>query len=229
MPTDQVSDGGVHAHILHLFELLKVAKAHGIPNVYIHFFGDGRDTSPKSASGYLKQLLDFIKENGVGEVSTIVGRYYAMDRDKRWERVKIAVDGLVSGEGEKSDDPLATVEKRYEAGETDEFLKPIICGSPESRIQKGDTIFTFNYRSDRVREIVTVLGLPDRPMEVEVPEDLHITTMTRYNAEFPFAIAFPPMSMDDVLAEWLGKQGVKQCHIAGESLPHTHIHPDAPR
>jgi len=212
----QVSDGGVHAHILHLFELLKVAKSYEIPHVYVHFFGDGRDTSPKSAAGYLKQLLDFIKENGVGEVATIVGRYYAMDRDKRWERVKIAVDGLVKGEGEKSDDPLATVNQRYEAGETDEFLKPIICGSPESRVQKGDTVFTFNYRSDRVREIVTVLGMPDKPMEVEVPEDLHITTMTRYNAEFPFAIAFPPMSMDDVLAEWLGKQGVKQCHIAGE-------------
>ena len=139
-----------------------------------------------------------------------------MDRDKRWERVKIAVDGLVSGEGEKTDDPVALVQSRYDAGETDEFLKPIISGSPESRLQKGDTIFVFNYRSDRVREIVSVLGLPDRPMEVEVPEGLNITTMTRYNAEFPFNIAFPPGSMDDVLAEWLGKQGVKQCHIAGE-------------
>jgi 2,3-bisphosphoglycerate-independent phosphoglycerate mutase len=161
-----------------------------------------------------------------------------MDRDKRWERVKVAVDGLVSGEGEKTEDALKTVQERYEKGETDEFLKPIISGSAESRIQcessisnltegnfsgmftlirfiAGDTLFMFNYRSDRVREIVTVLGLPDRPMEVTVPENLHITTMTRYNAEFPFPIAFPPGSMDDVLAEWLGKHGVKQCHVAG--------------
>lgn len=217
-----ISDGGVHAHINHLFELLKVAKAHGIPHVYIHFFGDGRDTAPKSASNYLGQLLDFIDKEKVGEVSTIVGRYYAMDRDKRWERIKIAVDGLVKGEGEKSSDPRKTVEQRYEAGETDEFLKPIICGSEDSRIKDNDTLFFFNYRSDRVREICTVFGLPDKPMEVTVPSNLDITTMTRYNAEFPFKIAFPPGSMDDVLAEWLSKQGIKQCHVA-ETEKYAHV------
>lgn len=188
-----VSDGGVHSHIGHLFALLKMAKEIGVPHVYIHFFGDGRDTAPRSATIYAKQLLDFIKENGVGELATIVGRYYAMDRDKRWERVKVAVDGLVSGVGEKSDDPIKTIEENYAKDVTDEFLKPIICGGPDSRIQSrsdrrffllpmiwltslplvgGDTLFTFNYRSDRVREIVSVLGLPDKPMEVTVPENL---------------------------------------------------------
>jgi 2,3-bisphosphoglycerate-independent phosphoglycerate mutase len=217
-----VSDGGVHSHIGHLFALLKTAKAHGVPKVFIHFFGDGRDTAPRSATKYLAQLQDFCKENGVGEVATVVGRYYAMDRDKRWERIKIAVDGLVNGVGEKTDDPIKAIEANYEKDVTDEFLKPIICGSEDSRIQKGDTLFTFNYRSDRIRELVTVLGLPDKPMEVEVPEDLHINTMSRYNAEFPFPIAFPPMSMDNVLAEWLAKQGVKQCHVA-ETEKYAHV------
>jgi 2,3-bisphosphoglycerate-independent phosphoglycerate mutase len=130
-----VSDGGVHSHIGHLFALLKTAKAHGVPKVFIHFFGDGRDTAPRSATKYLAELQDFCKENGVGEVATVVGRYYAMDRDKRWERIKIAVDGLVSGVGEKTDDPIKAIEANYEKDVTDEFLKPIICGSDDSRIQ----------------------------------------------------------------------------------------------
>lgn len=133
-----VSDGGVHSYILHLFALLKCAKEHEIEHVYIHFFGDGRDTAPKSATKYIQQLLDNIKEVGVGEISTVVGRYYAMDRDKRWDRVKIAVDALVQGKGEKTcgqDDLVKTVEEGYENGITDEFIKPIVCGSADSRIK----------------------------------------------------------------------------------------------
>ena len=108
-----------------------------MPKVFIHFFGDGRDTAPRSAAGYMKDLLDFIAlpENGVGQIATVVGRYYAMDRDKRWERVKLAVDGLVGGVGEASEDPVKTIEQKYEADETDEFLKPIIVGGAESRIK----------------------------------------------------------------------------------------------
>lgn len=135
-----ISDGGVHSHITHLFSLLKAAKAHGIEHVYIHFFGDGRDTAPKSATKYLAQLQDFVKEQGVGEVSTVVGRYYAMDRDKRWDRVKIAVDGLVQGKGDKVEgDLISTIEKGYENNITDEFIKPIICGSEDSRIKSGSS------------------------------------------------------------------------------------------
>ncbi|KZT41200.1 putative phosphoglyceromutase [Sistotremastrum suecicum HHB10207 ss-3] len=217
-----VSDGGVHSHIRHLFALLETAQEIGVPEVYIHFFGDGRDTAPKSAAGYLKDLLEFTTSKKVGQIATVVGRYYAMDRDKRWERVKVAIDGLVQGEGEESDDPVKTIEKRYENGETDEFLKPIIVGGADRRIKDGDTLFFFNYRSDRMREIVSVFGLPDKPMEVKIPENLHITTMSRYNTDFTFPIAFPPQGMTNVLAEWLSKQGVKQAHIA-ETEKYAHV------
>ncbi|KAL7417037.1 phosphoglycerate mutase [Mrakia frigida] len=211
-----VSDGGVHSHIHHLKALLKTAKQIGVPKVYIHFFGDGRDTAPRSAAGYMQELLDFIAlpENGVGEIATVIGRYYAMDRDKRWERVKLAVDGLVGGVGEASEDPVASIEANYKNDVTDEFLKPIVVGGAESRIKDDDTLFFFNYRSDRVREIVQVFGVAPPPMEVSLPKNLNITTMSRYNSEFPFPIAFPPTSMDNVLAEWLAKKGAKQCHIA---------------
>ena len=130
-----ISDGGVHSHILHLFGLLQVAKEMGIPKIFIHFFGDGRDTDPKSAAGYMQQLLDKTKELGVGELATVVGRYYIMDRDKRWERVEIGMKGVVSGDGEESTDPVATIKSRYDKGENDEFLKPIIVGGKERRVQ----------------------------------------------------------------------------------------------
>ena len=130
-----ISDGGVHSHINHLIALLKVAKEIDVPKVYIHFFGDGRDTDPKSGKGHLEHLLKEMKEIGIGEIGTIVGRYYAMDRDKRWDRVEVAMKGLVLGEGEDSEDPVATVAERYGKGETDEFLKPIIVGGKERRIQ----------------------------------------------------------------------------------------------
>lgn len=132
-----ISDGGVHSHITHLFALLRCAKEHGIEHVYIHYFGDGRDTAPKSATTYIQQLLDYIKEVGVGEISTVVGRYYAMDRDKRWERVKVAVDALCQGKGDlcKEDELVKTVEDGYAKDVTDEFIKPIICGSEGSRLK----------------------------------------------------------------------------------------------
>ena len=130
-----VSDGGVHSHINHLYGLLQVAKEMGVPKVFIHFFGDGRDTDPKSGIVYLKQLLAKTKELGIGQIATIVGRYYIMDRDKRWDRVEIGMKGIISGDGEESSDPVATVEERYTKGENDEFLKPIIIGGQEARVQ----------------------------------------------------------------------------------------------
>ncbi|KAI0321198.1 cofactor-independent phosphoglycerate mutase [Amylostereum chailletii] len=217
-----VSDGGVHSHNTHLYALLETAKEVGVPHVYIHFFGDGRDTAPRSAAQYAKELSEFIAKEDVGELATVVGRYYAMDRDKRWERVKIAIDGLVGGIGEKAEDAVKEIEARYEKDETDEFLKPIIVNGDAGRIKDDDTLFFFNYRSDRMREIATVFGLPDKPMEVDVPKGLHITTMSRYNAEFPFPVAFPPQAMTNVLAEWLSKQGIKQAHIA-ETEKYAHV------
>lgn len=130
-----VSDGGVHSHINHLIALLKVAKEIGVPQVFIHFFGDGRDTDPKSGAGHMETLLGAIKEIGLGDIATVVGRYFIMDRDKRWDRVEVGMKGIVVGEGEDSSDPVATIKERYEKGETDEFLKPIIVGGKDRRIQ----------------------------------------------------------------------------------------------
>jgi 2,3-bisphosphoglycerate-independent phosphoglycerate mutase len=217
-----VSDGGVHSHINHLYALLETAKEVGVPNTYIHFFGDGRDTAPRSGAGYAKDLLAFIEKEKYGEIATVVGRYYAMDRDKRWERIKIAVDGLVKGVGEEAEDVVKAIEEKYSQDETDEFLKPLIVNGDAGRIKDGDTLFCFNYRSDRMREIASVLGLPDKPMEVDVPKDLHITTMSTYNSEFPFSVAFPPQPMTNVLAEWLSKKGIKQAHIA-ETEKYAHV------
>ena len=138
-----VSDGGVHSNITHLIGLLQVAKEFQVREVFIHFFGDGRDTDPKSSAKYMEQLLEKTKEIGIGEVATVVGRYYAMDRDKRWDRLQIALKGLVSGEGEDSTDPVKTIKERYEKGETDEFLKPIIVGGEKTRIQ-GRTLYPFS-------------------------------------------------------------------------------------
>lgn len=219
-----VSDGGVHSHINHLISLLKVAKEIGVPQVFIHFFGDGRDTDPKSAAKYMQQLLDQCKELGIGKVATIVGRYYAMDRDKRWERIQLALDGVIEGNGEATEDPVAVIQSRYAKGENDEFLKPIVVNGSEARIQDNDTLFFFNYRSDRVREITQLIGDFDRSPtpDFTYPKNLSVTTMTRYKTDFPFPVAFAPQGMNDVLADWLGKQGVKQCHAA-ETEKYAHV------
>ncbi|KAG8846565.1 hypothetical protein FRB96_001969 [Tulasnella sp. 330] len=221
-----VSDGGVHSHITHLYALLETAKEIGVAKVYIHFIGDGRDTAPRSAAGYTRDLIKFIQDHGnYAKIATVMGRYYAMDRDKRWERVKIAVDGLVSGEGEAVKDHeelVKKIEENYTKDVTDEFLKPIIVGGREGCIKDDDTLFFFNYRSDRMREIVQVFGLEPKPMEVTVPKNLGITTMSQYKLEFPFAVAFPPQAMTNVLAEVLSKNGLKQAHIA-ETEKYAHV------
>ncbi|KAJ5920791.1 hypothetical protein N7466_009117 [Penicillium verhagenii] len=219
-----VSDGGVHSNITHLFALLEVAKEFQIPQVYIHFFADGRDTDPKSATIYLEQLLAKTKELGVGTIATVVGRYYIMDRDKRWERVEVGLKGLVTGEGEDSEDPLQTIKERYEKSENDEFLKPIIVGGKERRIQDDDTVFFFNYRSDRVREITQLLGDFDRSPRPDFPypKNISLTTMTQYKTDYTFPVAFPPQHMGNVLSEWMGKKNLQQCHIA-ETEKYAHV------
>ena len=131
-----VSDGGVHSHITHLFALLAAAKEAGVKETYVHFFGDGRDTDPKSGAGYMEELLDKFKELKYGKLGTVVGRYYAMDRDKRWERIQVAVEALVEGNGDQgSDNPVEDINKKYEKKETDEFLKPIVYNGKEGRLQ----------------------------------------------------------------------------------------------
>ncbi|KAI9346146.1 BPG-independent [Obelidium mucronatum] len=222
-----VSDGGVHSHQKHLHAILEAAKAAGVPETYIHFFGDGRDTSPRSAVKYLELLKEKVDELSYGTLATIVGRYYAMDRDKRWERVKLAYDALTLGTAETKattfDSFIEAVKACYARDETDEFLKPIVLDGGKGTIQDGDTVVFFNYRSDRMRELSSALGISPMPFEAEKsPKDLSITTMTQYKADFPFANIFPPQKMDNVLAEHLGKLSVPQCHIA-ETEKYAHV------
>lgn len=172
----------------------------------------------------MKDLLAFLKELGLGKIGTVVGRYYIMDRDKRWDRVEIGMKALVLGEGEASEDPVKTMEEKYSQGETDEFFKPIIVHGKEARVQDNDTLFFFNYRSDRVREVTQLLGDQDRSPKPDFPypKDIAITTMTRYKTDFTFPIAFAPQVMDNVLADWLAKKELKQCHIA-ETEKYAHV------
>ena len=163
----QVSDGGVHSHNRHLYALLETAKEQGVPNVSIQFFGDGRDTAPRSSAQYAKELQEFIDKEKYGQVATAVGRYYAMDRDKRWERVKVAVEGLVNGVGEEGKDLVAAIEERYKKDETDEFLKPIIVNGDEGRIKGMQTPYTRVWYFDILnyirRRYSILLQLPFRP------------------------------------------------------------------
>ncbi|XP_022643450.1 2,3-bisphosphoglycerate-independent phosphoglycerate mutase-like isoform X2 [Varroa destructor] len=222
------SDGGVHAHIEHLFALLDGAKKIGVQKVFVHFFGDGRDTRPTSGTKYMQQLIDYLAKTGYGSLSTIMGRYYAMDRDKRWERIQIAFEGLVQGKGEETtlDKVISVVEGRYNAAEeterqTDEFLKPIIIDK-EGLIRDGDTVVFFNYRSDRARQLSEALG-EKPPFETSViPKDIELFTMTQYKKEFKFKMLYPPVVPSNVLAEWLSKKSAKQFHCA-ETEKYAHV------
>lgn len=221
-----VSDGGVHSHIEHLFGILKAVKQLNVPKAFLHFFGDGRDTSPTSGVGYLERVLEFFKTESYGELATIVGRYYAMDRDKRWERIQVAYDALIGGVGERStpDKAVEVVKQRYAQNETDEFLKPIVF-SDESRVKDGDTLVFFNYRADRMREITECIGMEkykELQTKVAHPANLQVYGMTQYNANFTFPSLFPPVSHVNVLAEWLASQGVTQFHCA-ETEKYAHV------
>jgi 2,3-bisphosphoglycerate-independent phosphoglycerate mutase len=218
-----VSDGGVHSHILHLFEMLREAKAYGVPNSYVHFFGDGRDTKPTSATKYIKQLQDYLEEQKYGSLATVTGRYYAMDRDTRWERIEKAYDGIVGGIGEESTpaDLISLVEKRYAAGENDEFLTPIIVNK-EGTVQDGDTCLFFDFRADRMRQITQCLGIEPK-FEAKVRRsDVSVTQMTEYDASFPLPVVFPPIDMSNVLGEWVSKHGLGQFHTA-ETEKYAHV------
>ncbi|GAB6023170.1 hypothetical protein CHUAL_007995 [Chamberlinius hualienensis] len=222
-----VSDGGVHSHINHLFSLLEGAKGHGVPQTFVHFFGDGRDTSPTSGVKYLQQLIDHINNIGYGSLASICGRYYAMDRDKRYERVKIAFEGLVQSKGENTNinSVIELVEGRYnlpgDQRQTDEFLTPIIV-NPAGNIQDGDTLIFFNFRADRMREITEALGIIQHFETDVVPKNLHIACMTQYKQEYPFPLLYPPDQPENVLAEWISKKGVAQFHCA-ETEKYAHV------
>jgi 2,3-bisphosphoglycerate-independent phosphoglycerate mutase len=219
-----VSDGGVHAHIHHLFALCEIAAQNGLsaPQIQIHAFTDGRDTDPKSGWSFLKMLVEFLKNKQCGTLASVCGRYYAMDRDNRWERIKYAYDLLVHGTGEKTNDVLKTVSDRYRANETDEFLKPIFCHDGKT-IQPNDAVICFNFRTDRCREITKALTQQNFPELNLHTLPLHYTTMTIYDTTFKnIHNIFNNDDLNNTLGEVLAQHGKTQLRIAEtEKYPHV--------
>ncbi len=221
-----VSDGGVHSHLLHLKGLCDAAKANGVNDVFIHAFTDGRDTDPKGGIGYLAQVQEHCKAS-VGQVASVTGRYYAMDRDNRWERVKLAYQALVHGEGEKSKNILSAINKSYENEVTDEFIRPIIQvdeeGKPVGNIENGDVVICFNFRTDRGREITQVLTQKDFPDYNMKKLDLYYVTLTLYDETFENVhVVFQKDNLSNTIGEVLARQGKRQIRIAEtEKYPHV--------
>ena len=221
-----VSDGGVHASDLHLRELLKLAAASGLgkEQVLVHAILDGRDTPPRSGDKYLAQLEQDIADAGVGRIASIIGRYFAMDRDKRWERVQKAYDLFVSGRGESMPNSSDTIQRSYAADVGDEFVEPVVVGAPdEGRFEDGDGVLCFNYRADRMRELCDALNDPefDGFERSRVPL-VEIVTMTQYRADFPFAIAYPATKLHGVFSEVIAHAGLTQKRIA-ETEKYAHV------
>jgi 2,3-bisphosphoglycerate-independent phosphoglycerate mutase len=241
-----VSDGGVHSHQNHLYALLKAAKQHGIERVFVHAFMDGRDTLPTSGAGYLEALLQKMREYQVGKIASVSGRYYAMDRDRRWEREKLAFDAMVTGhsEGGAYADPVARVKECYNNGTTDEFLVPFVVtdehGHPNGVIRDEDVCIMFNYRADRARQITRVLarnsgltkqdgkdlpGADDLDNTIPrniVPKDLHYVCMTQYDKTFTLPMIILPESMENLLANMLAQANLRNLRIA-ETEKYAHV------
>mgnify|MGYP006175585695 CR=1 FL=1 len=218
-----VSDGGVHSHTSHLKAITSLCKAKGLSNVFIHAFTDGRDTDPKSGLGYLTDLQQHL-DTTVGVIASVTGRYYAMDRDKRWERVKLAYDALVNGVGEKTSNVLSALATSYENGVTDEFLKPLInSNTHNSNIKDGDAVICFNFRTDRCREITQVLTQIDMPEFNMHKLNLHYTTMTEYDKTYNNVhVVFETDNLSKTLGEVLELHGRTQIRIAEtEKYPHV--------
>lgn len=218
-----ISDGGVHSHTSHLKAITTLCKEKGLTNVYIHAFTDGRDTDPKSGLSYLTDLQNHLQQT-VGTIVSVTGRYYAMDRDKRWERVKLAYDALVHAQGTLVDDVLKGVETSYENGVTDEFIKPLILTSAKDKvITNGDAVICFNFRTDRCREITQVLTQMDMPEFGMKKLALHYTTMTEYDKTYSnVEVIFETDNLNKTLGEILEANGKKQIRIAEtEKYPHV--------
>ena len=220
------SDGGVHSSLVHLFKLCDIAKHYGLANHYVHCFMDGRDTDPRSGKGFIAQLEEHLDTTG-GKIASIIGRYYAMDRDKRWERVKIAYDLLVNGVGEATTNTVDAVQKSYDNEVTDEFIKPIVHvdgeGRPVATIKDGDVVIFFNYRNDRAKELTQVLTQKDMPEEGMKTLKLDYYCMTPYDASFTGVnIIFDKENVENTLGEVVSKAGARQLHIA-ETEKYAHV------
>ena len=218
-----VSDGGVHSSLEHLLKLTDIAKEYGISKAYVHCFMDGRDTDPKSGKGFIEELENHLKTTG-GKIASIIGRYYAMDRDKRWERVKEAYDLLVNGIGEKATDMVQAMQESYNAGVTDEFIKPIVNANCDGTIKEGDVVIFFNYRNDRAKELTVVLTQQDMPEAgMHTIPGLQYYCMTPYDASFKGVhILFDKENVSNTLGEYLASKGLSQLHIA-ETEKYAHV------
>ncbi len=219
------SDGGVHSHIDHLFAILELASRHGLKQqqVCVHAFTDGRDTDPKGGIDYARQFLDRAGEKDVGVLASIVGRYYAMDRDNRWQRTELAYRLLVDGEGAEFDDPVTALQESYDDNVTDEFIKPVrIAADVDTRISKGDSVVFFNFRADRARQITRALTEHDFE-KFEVSDlDLHFVTFTPYEEDFDLPVAFPKVNLEKTLGEVIASAGLRQLRAAEtEKYPHV--------
>lgn len=222
-----LSDGGVHSHISHLFALLEIAKKRGLSRVCIHAFMDGRDTPPRSGIKYIEELETRIKELGIGEIATVMGRFYSMDRDNRWDRVEKAYNAMVKGAGRRADSATKAIELSYADGKGDEFIEPaIIAGDSEEPhlIKSGDAVIFFNFRGDRAREITrafTERGFSGFTVSHR-PELSSFVSMTRYDEGFDLPVAFSPTSMDSLLGQLISDAGMKQLRIA-ETEKYAHV------
>ena len=217
-----LSDGGVHSHIEHLFALLQMARDKGLTKVYVHCFLDGRDVSPTSGKGFVQELQDRCAQLGVGKIATVMGRYYAMDRDKRWERVQMAYDAMVYGEGHHSSDPVAAVAESYANGVTDEFVEPVVI-DPDGTISDNDSIIFFNYRPDRAREITRAIVDPDFDGFAREFFPTTYVCNTEYDASMPnVLVAWPRIAVKNGLGEYLSSMGMTQLRIA-ETEKYAHV------
>ncbi len=221
-----LSDGGVHSLDKHLYYLCDMTKDYGLKDVFIHGFGDGRDTDPRSGITYMRNLLEYLK-NSNGKVASFIGRYYAMDRDKRWDRIKEAYDLIVYGKGRKTTDILSAIQESYDNGITDEFMKPIVVtdekGEPIGTLKEGDVVVFFNFRNDRARELTIVLTQKDMPEAGMHTIPLYYCTMTPYDATFKgLHVIYPKDNVENTIGEVIGKSGLKQLRIA-ETEKYAHV------
>ncbi len=223
-----LSDGGVHSQIEHLYALLEVARREGVENVYIHGFTDGRDTPPTSGAQFVGSLQRRLDELGCGRLATLSGRYYAMDRDRRWQRIEKAFLAIVAGEGNRTRGPVAALEASYSAGVTDEFLLPTVVtsgdGSPVGSIRDGDAVIFFNFRADRARQLTLALNDPDLEYVSRelAPHDLHYVTMSEYDRDYPYPVVLAPQFPDQILGELCAERGWKNLRVAEtEKYPHV--------
>jgi len=221
-----VSDGGVHSSTKHLEKLCDIAKEHGLKNVFVHICTDGRDTDPRSGKGYVAELQEHLK-NSAGKIASLIGRYYTMDRDKRWERVKLGYDLLVHGKGKPATDVLQAIQESYDNGVTDEFIKPVVmvndCGVPVATVKEGDVFICFNFRTDRLREISTVLTQKDMPENEMQTIPLYYATLTKYDESFKnIHILYDKDDLKNTMGEIVSQNGRKQLRIAEtEKYPHV--------